>query len=86
MIPWLSGYSISYYYFGYVMVAMLIRLTGVEPGVGFNLAITSWFGLTALASYGVVYSLLTAYGVRVRRLAGAGSVHRAGRCWRRSSC
>jgi YYY domain-containing protein len=62
--PWLSGYSISYYYFGYVMVAMLIRLTGVEPGVGFNLAITSWFGLTALASYGVVYSLLSVYGAR----------------------
>jgi YYY domain-containing protein len=62
--PWLSGYSISYYYFGYVMVAMLIRLAGVEPGVGFNLAITSWFGLTALASYGVVYSLLSAYGAR----------------------
>jgi YYY domain-containing protein len=60
--PWLSGYSISYYYFGYVMVAMLIRLAGVEPGVGFNLAITSWFGLTALASYGVVYSLLSTYG------------------------
>ena len=35
MDPWLSGYAISYYYFGYVMVAMLIRVTGVISG--------SWF-------------------------------------------
>jgi YYY domain-containing protein len=56
--PWLSGYAISYYYFGYVMVAMLTRLTGVLPGVGFNLAIAMWFALSASGAYGVVYNLL----------------------------
>jgi uncharacterized membrane protein len=35
--PWLSGYSISYYYFGYVLVAMLAKLTAVPGGVAFNL-------------------------------------------------
>jgi len=58
MDPWLSGYAISYYYFGYVMVAMLIRVTGVISGVGFNLAISLWFGMTASGAYGVLYSLL----------------------------
>ena len=57
--PWLSGYAISYYYFGYVLVAMITRLTGVVSGVAFNLAVALWFGLTALAAYGVLYSLLT---------------------------
>jgi len=57
--PWLSGYAISYYYFGYVMVAMITRLTGVVSGVAFNLAVAMWFGLTALAAYGILYSLLT---------------------------
>lgn len=56
--PWLSGYAISYYYFGYVIVAMLARFSGALPWVGFNLAVASWFALTALAAYGVVYSLL----------------------------
>lgn len=64
--PWLSGYSISYYYFGYVMVAMLARLSGVEPGVSFNLAISLWFALTAVSAYGVVYSLLSAYGAQMK--------------------
>ena len=56
--PWLSGYSISYYYFGYVMVAMLTRLTAVEPGVAFNLASALWFALTATAAYGVLFALI----------------------------
>ncbi|NMB88441.1 MAG: hypothetical protein GYA17_08780, partial [Chloroflexi bacterium] len=56
--PWLSGYAISYYYFGYVMVAMLTRLTGVQPNVAFNLAIAVWFALVALGSYGIMFNLL----------------------------
>ncbi len=55
--PWLSGYAISYYYFGYVMVAMLIQVTGVTASFGFNLAIALWFGLGALGAYGVVFNL-----------------------------
>lgn len=57
--PWLSGYAISYYYFGYVMVAMLIRLSGVLSGIGFNLAIALWFGLSAVGAYGIIYNLLS---------------------------
>ena len=26
--PWLAGYAISYYYFGYVMMAVMTRFTG----------------------------------------------------------
>ena len=31
--PWLSGFAISYYYFGYVMMAVLTRLSGAVSGV-----------------------------------------------------
>ncbi len=34
---WLSGYAISYYYFGYVMTAMLAKLTGLTGSVAHNL-------------------------------------------------
>ena len=58
MDPWLSGYAISYYYFGYVLIAMLIRLTGVVSGVGYNLTSALWFGLTAAAAFGLVFDLV----------------------------
>jgi YYY domain-containing protein len=58
--PWLSGYGISYYYFGYVLVAMLARLTAVPGSVAFNLGISLIFALTAIGAYGLVYNLLSA--------------------------
>jgi YYY domain-containing protein len=55
--PWLSGYAISYYYFGYVLVAMIARLAGTSGGISFNIAISLIFSLGALASYGLIYNL-----------------------------
>ncbi len=51
--PWLAGYAISYYYFGYVLVAGLIHLSQVPASVGFNVGFASWFALTVLAAFGV---------------------------------
>lgn len=62
--PWLSGYAISYYYFGYVMIAMLTRITGVAASVGFNLTSALWFAMTAAALYGVVYDITALFGKR----------------------
>lgn len=56
--PWLADYSISYYYFGYLMVAMITRITGVDSGIAFNLAISLWFALAAIGAYGIVHNLL----------------------------
>src|SRR5690606_35685128 len=53
--PWMSGYAISYYYFGYVMAAMLSMLSGIPSTVGFNMMITLLFALTGLTAFGVVY-------------------------------
>jgi uncharacterized membrane protein len=66
--PWLSGYAISYYYFGYVLLNLLTRLTGSIPGVAFNLANALWFGLVAVGCYSLVFNLL-AVGDRKQRLA-----------------
>jgi YYY domain-containing protein len=59
--PWLSGYEVSYYYFGYVMVAMLARLTGTLGGVAFNSGISLIFALTAIGAYGVLYNMLSVW-------------------------
>jgi len=56
--PWLSGYSISYYYFGYVMMATLTKLTGIAPSVSFNLSLALIFALAAIGAFSLVYNLV----------------------------
>ena len=56
--PWLSGYAISYYYFGYILIAMLAKLAGTLGSVAFNLGVSLIFALSAIGSYGVLYNLL----------------------------
>jgi YYY domain-containing protein len=58
--PWLSGFAISYYYFGYVMMAVLTRLSGAVPSVGYIAASVVWFALTATTAFGVAYDLVGA--------------------------
>ena len=55
---WLSGYAISYYYFGYVMTAMLAKLSGVPGSAAHNLMTALIFALTAIGAYGLLYNLL----------------------------
>lgn len=60
--PWLSGFAISYYYFGYVMVSVLARLAMVREAMAFNLA-TAWlFAGTIVGAFGVIYDLITLSG------------------------
>lgn len=56
--PWLSGYAISYYYFGYVMAAMLARFTATPGSVAFNLMLALVFAMSASGAYGIIYNLL----------------------------
>lgn len=56
--PWLSGYAISYYYFGYVMAAMLAKLTITPAPIAHNLMLALIFGLSANGAYGLLYNLL----------------------------
>lgn len=56
--PWLSGYAISYYYFGYLFVALFMHVCGTVSGVAFNLAIALWFALIAVSSAGLLFNLI----------------------------
>lgn len=45
--PWFAGGILNYYYFGHLPVALLSRLTGVEPVIAYNLAVALWWALIA---------------------------------------
>jgi len=57
---WLAGYGISYYYFGYIMMATLTRLAGFAAHLTFNVGLASLFALTCTGAFGLVYELVRA--------------------------
>ncbi|MBK8900963.1 MAG: hypothetical protein IPM53_07265 [Anaerolineaceae bacterium] len=65
--PWLSGFAISYYYFGYVMTSVLARLAAVAEPVAFNLGIAWLMAGTAVGAFGLVYNLVMSYGQTLKQ-------------------
>src|SRR5215212_7046429 len=55
--PWMSGQDLNYYYLGHLMAAGLVRLSGVAPDVGYNLAVATFFALCAVAAFGLAAAL-----------------------------
>ncbi|MFH1483146.1 MAG: DUF2298 domain-containing protein [Chloroflexota bacterium] len=54
---WLAGEPVNYYYFGYVMWGVVIKLVGIHPALGYNLALALLAGLVALGAFGLLYNL-----------------------------
>lgn len=67
--PWLSGFAISYYYFGYLMSSLLARLAFVAEPVAFNLSLAWLVAGTGVGAFGVVYNLVAGQAQRARRAA-----------------
>ncbi len=64
--PWLSGHSVSYYYFGYVMMAAATHLSGQPPAVAYNLGVATLFASTAVGAWGLGMNLARLHS-RARR-------------------
>ncbi|MBM3947695.1 MAG: hypothetical protein FJ312_00345 [SAR202 cluster bacterium] len=70
--PWLSGHAISYYYFGYWLMAGVTKLTGVAPAIAYNLSLALVPALASAAVLGLVYNLVREEKGGVRVALGCG--------------
>ena len=70
---WLSGHSISYYYFGHIIMASLSKMSGVATSVGYNLAVATLPALAGAVCFGLVYNLVRLSNGGVRWALGVGA-------------
>ena len=64
--PWFSGGIMNYYYYGFVIVGVLVKWLGIVPSVAYNLILPTLFSLLALGAFCIGWNL--SGGRRVRRL------------------
>ncbi|MBK6768587.1 MAG: glycosyltransferase family 39 protein [Ardenticatenales bacterium] len=72
--PWFSGSKLNYYYYGFVFIGTLIKLTRIVPWLAYNLAIPTLAAMTAAGVYGIVVGWAGRLGVRTGRARRSGVV------------
>ena len=65
--PWFSGGYLNYYYWGYFILSIPVRLTGIPPATAFNVAVPLLFALTAAGAGSLVYNLVGVSSFRRKR-------------------
>lgn len=68
--PWMSGFSINYYYAGYLLAALPASITAIDPATAYNLALATTAGMVAATAASVVDAAITSWDVTlpIRRL------------------
>ena len=78
--PWFAGGYINYYYYGFVLVAMPVKLLGIVPSLAYNFILPTLFAMVALAAFGIGWNLLDATrretASRRPRIAAGWTLHR----------
>ena len=57
--PWFSGGHLNYYYWGYFILSVPMRLTEIPPATAFNVAVPLIFALTATGVGSLVYNMVS---------------------------
>ncbi len=55
---WLSGFPVSYYYFGYWLQLLAGRLSGIAPDITYNLGLATLFGFLTAGLFGLGFNLV----------------------------
>jgi YYY domain-containing protein len=55
--PWFAGSYINYYYYGFVIAGVPIKLLGIVPSVAYNIILPIWYSLMILGGFSVGWNL-----------------------------
>jgi YYY domain-containing protein len=58
--PWFAGGYINYYYYGFVIVGVLIKWLGIIPSIAYNLVVPTLFALAGIGAFSLGWNLLSA--------------------------
>ncbi len=56
--PWFAGGYINYYYYGFVIVAVLVKFLGIVPSFAYNLILPTLFAMVAMGAFSIVWNLI----------------------------
>lgn len=56
--PWLAGHNVAYYYFGYLLVAIVGKLAAVPTEIGYNIGLAMIASMALVGAAGLVYNLV----------------------------
>ncbi len=60
--PWFAGGMINYYYFGFVIVGLPLKLLGIPVTLAYNLILPTLFALTGAGAFSAAFNLIAPHG------------------------
>jgi len=63
---WYAKFPINYYYFGHLSGAILIKLSGIQASVGYNLILASIFAQAITVGFSFIANIVFAFGKKLR--------------------
>ncbi|MBN1888730.1 MAG: glycosyltransferase family 39 protein [Thermoflexales bacterium] len=75
--PWFAGGQMNYYYFGFVLVSVPIKLLGTVPALAYNIALPMLAALTAVGAFSVAFNVFQVAGLKLKVLSQEGGKHQA---------
>ncbi len=63
--PWFAGGYLNYYYYGFMVVGVLVKWLGITPAVAYNLIIPTVFAMIALGAFSLGWNLFKTKETRI---------------------